>query len=162
MVALISSALGIFLVADALAGEKHRLSTVFHMVKFEQMKVAGEEGHVIALWEGKGVVRNKDGHPFGEGLIDVSVGYLDFNPKTGVGSGYFYDELTDRDGNKIYTKGEGKMKKGDRGPYWEGAWTITGGTGKYEGVRGGAAWKNYPLGGGLAYADWELDVELRR
>jgi len=162
IMALIAFAVSMVLVGDAVAGEKHRLSVAFYTVKLEEMKVPGEEGHVIALWEGKGIVRNKDGKRFGEGLIIHCVGNLDMNMKTGIGSGHFYQDFTDRDGNKFYAESEGKMKKGEMGPYMEGPLTITRGTGKYEGIRGEVTWKNYQVGGGQSYADWDVEVELPR
>jgi hypothetical protein len=158
MMALIVFAMGILLVGDALAGEKHRLSVVYHTVKWEQMNVPAEEGHLIGLWDGKGVTRNKDGKPFGEGWITHSMGYADMNTKAGIGSAHFYDEWTDRDGDKIYTKSAGTMKAGRLG----GTFTITRGTGKYEGIRGGAAWENNPAGPDQSYSDWDVEVELPR
>ena len=162
IMALIAFAVSMVLVGDAVAGEKHRLSVVYYTVKFEQMKVPGEEGHIIGLWEAKGITRNKDGKRFGEGLINYVVGYLDMNMKAGIGSGHFYEEYTDRDGNKFYGESEGKLKKGEMGPYWEGKLTITRGIGKYEGIRGEVTFKNYPAGGGQSYSDWDVEVELPR
>jgi hypothetical protein len=162
MVALIAFAMGIVLVGDAVAGEKHKLSTVYHTVKWEQMNVPGEEGHVIAVWDGKGVTRNKDGKPFGEGLIVHTVGYFDWNMKAGIGDGHFYTELTDRDGDKIYTNGPGKQKIGEIGPYLQGTDTMTRGIGKYEGIRGGFTYKCYQLSPDQMYADWDVEVELPR
>jgi hypothetical protein len=161
MMALIVFAMGILLVGNAVAGEKHRLSTVYHVIKFEQMNVPGEEGHVILIWEGKAVTRNKDGKPFGEGVIIHTVGYSDMNMKAANGSGYNYDEWIDRDGDKIYSKGESKQKKGEIG-HWEGTNTITGGSGKYQGIRGRFNWKAYFVSQDQNYADWDVEVELSR
>jgi hypothetical protein len=162
MMALIVFAMGIVLVGDAVAGEKHRLIGVYHTIKWEQMNIpGGEEGHVVALWEGKAVTRNKDGKRFGEGLIIRGVGYMDFNIKTGIGSGHFYEECTDQDGDKFYTDSEGgKQKIG--GVWWEGRLTITKGTGKYQGIRGGLTWKNWLAGPDQLYFDWDVEVELPR
>jgi hypothetical protein len=162
IVALIAFTMGIFLVGNAVAGEKHRLSTVYYTIKWEQMNVPGEEGHGIALWDAKGIIRNKDGKRFGEGVIIHTVGSLDFNMKTGIGFAHFYDEWTDRDGNKIYSNGEGKWKIGEMGPYWEGTNTFARGTGKYEGIRGGFTWRGYEPSPGQSYADWDVEVELPR
>jgi hypothetical protein len=149
-------------VGNAVAGEKHRLSVIYHTVKFEQMKVPGEEGHGIGLWEGKAVTRNKDGKPFGEGVIIHTVGYGDMNMKAGTWSTHYYDEWTDRDGHKIYSNGEGKGKIGETGMYEKGTNTITGGTGKYQGIRGGFTWKSHSLSPDQFCADWEVEVELPR
>ncbi len=155
-------AVGIFTVGDAVAGEKHRLSTVYHTVKLEQMKVPGEEGHGIGLWEGKAVTRNKDGKRFGEGVVIHTVGYGDMNMKAGTLSMHYYDEWIDRDGDKIYSNGEGKGKIRETGMYEEGTNTITGGTGKYQGIRGGFNWKAYSVSPDQFIADWEVEVELPR
>ena len=164
IMALIAFAVGIFLVGNAVAGEKHRLSTVYHMIKWEQMNVPGEEGHVIALWDAKGVIRNKDGKRFGEGVIIHTVGSFDWNMKAGIVLAHFYDEWTDRDGDKIYSKSEseGKLKIGEMGPFLEGRNTFTRGVGKYEGIRGGFTWRGYALPPDQSYADWDVEVELPR
>ncbi len=155
-------AMGIFLVGDAVAGEKHRLSTVYYTIKGQQMNIPGEEGHWIGLSEMKGVVRNKDGKRFGEGVIIHTVCYADMNMKAGIGNGYCYDEWTDRDGDKIYSNGEGKLKIGEIGPYLDGINTFTKGIGKYEGIQGKFNWKAYPLGPDQYYADWDVEVQLPR
>jgi hypothetical protein len=162
IMALIVFAIGILLVGDALAGEKHRLIGVYHTIKFEQMNVPGEEGRVIALWEGKAVTRNKDGKRFGEGLIIHGVGYAELNMKTGIGSGHFYEECTDQDGDKFYTDSEGRGQKIGGVASWEGRLTITKGTGKYQGIQGGVTWKNWSAGPDQLYFDWNVEVELPR
>jgi len=162
IMALVAFAISIFLVGNAVAGEKHKLSAVFHQEKWEQMNVGEEEGHLIALWHGKGVIRNKEGKPFLEGAVTQPRCYIDLDSKAGLGSLYFYQEDTDRDGDKLYSKGPGTWKKGKLGPYWEGTFTFTGGTGKYKGIQGSGVWKNYPASPDLGYADWELDLELPR
>ena len=120
MMALIAFAMGIFLVGDVMAGEKHRLSTVYHVIKLEQMNVPGEEQHVISLSEIKGIGRNKDGKGFGEGVIIYTVCRGDVNMKAGIVSTHCYDEWTSREGDKIYSNGEGKVRIGEIGPYLEG------------------------------------------
>jgi len=163
IVALIVFAVGIVLVGNAVAGEKNRLSTVYHTIKFEQLNVPGEEGHGIALSEMKGIVRNKDGKRFGEGVIIHTVCHGDLNMKAGMWSGHCFDEWIDREGDKIYSDGEGKgFKTGEMGPYLEGMNTFTRGTGKYEGMRGRFNWKAYYVSQDQCYADWDVEVELSR
>ena len=160
--ALIVFTIGIILMGNAVAGEKHRLSIVYHTIKAEQMNVPGEEGHVIGLSEVKGIVRNKDGKRFGEGVIIHTVCYSDSNMKAGIWSGHCYDEWIGREGIKFYSTGEGKLERGEAGPYLGGTTTFTKGIGKYEGIRGRYDWKVYPLGTDQYYADLEAEVELLR
>jgi hypothetical protein len=162
LMTLIAFAMGIFLVGDAAAREKYRLSTVYHTVKIEQMKVPGEEGHGIGIWEGKAVTRNKDGKPFGEGVIIHTVGYGEMNMKAGTCSDHYYDEWTDRDGDKIYSSGEGQGRIGEKEFYQEGKNSFTGGTGKYQGIRGEFTWKSYAVSPDQFIADWDVEVELSR
>ncbi len=162
IMALIGFAMGVLLVGKAVAGEKHRLSIVYHTIKAEQMNVPGEEGHVIGLSEVKGIVRNKDGKPFGEGVIIHTVCYSDSNMKAGIWSGHCYDEWIDRGGDKFYCIGEGKLKTGEIGPYLGGTTTFTRGIGKYDGIRGGYNWEVHPLGPDQYYADLDAEVELPR
>jgi hypothetical protein len=110
LIALITFALGIALVGDALAGEKYKLSAVYHTIKWEQINVPGEEGHLIGLYESKGITRNKEGKPFGEALVVHCVGYIDMNTKTGICHGRWYEEFTDRQGDKFYDESEGALK----------------------------------------------------
>ena len=162
-ITLITLAFGIALVGDALAGEKVKGRTVWYTVKWEQISVPGEEKHLIALADSKGISSNTEGKTFGEGTVERSVGLFDIDLETGLGSSHGYQEATDREGDKIYYRLEGKRIKGKLwGSLWEGKLTILRGTGKYEGIRGRGTYSMYPIAPMQSYTDWEMDVELPR
>jgi len=162
-IALITLAFGVALVGGALAGEKVKGRTVWYTVKWEQISVPGEEKHLIALADSKGISSNTEGKTFGEGTVERSVGLFDIDLETGLGSSHGYQEATDREGDKIYYRWEGKRIKGKLwGSLWECKLTILRGTGKYEGIRGRGAYSMYPIAPMQSYTDWEMDVELPR
>ena len=162
-IALITFAFGVALVGGALAGEKVKVRNVYHNVKWEQVNVGDEDGHVIAVAENKGITTNLEGKWFADGYSERSMAIDDMNLKTGLGSGQGYGETTDRDGNKWYYTWEGNGLKGGKfgTGYWAGTWTMVKGTGRFEGIKGKGTWQSYNAGG-QSYTDWEGEVELRR
>ena len=155
MMVLIVFAMSILLVGDALAGEKFKCRTVGYTTKFQPIDVGDEDGHVVGVWECKGIQTNMEGKWFNNGWVDIERGFSDVNVKTGVGSIFFYGEVTDKDGDKYYYKGEGKDFKSSR-------WEIVKGTGKFEGIHGGGTAKIYFPAENLFYGDAEWDIELPR
>jgi hypothetical protein len=129
------------------------------LVKWEAINGGDEEGHVVATFEDKGIVTELEGRKFEDGGVNRSVGLMDMNVKTGLGSGSGYLELTDRDGDKYYMtwKNEAKIPT-----IWEGKFTIVKGTGKYEGMHGKGTFVSYAVAPGQYYVDWEEEVELPR
>ena len=67
MMALIIFAMGILLVGDAVAGEKFKCRTVAFTTKYQQIDVGDEDGHLVAVWEGKGIQNNREGKWFNDG-----------------------------------------------------------------------------------------------
>ncbi len=163
MMALITFVMGMLLVGDAAAGEKFKGRTVMYSTKWEQIGVPGEEKHLMALADSKGISSNTEGKAFGEGTVERSVAVLDIDLKAETGFYHGYQESTDRDGNKIYYRFEGRRLKGKLwASVWEGKMTILRGTGKYEGIKGEGPFSMYPTAPMQSYTDWELDVELPR
>ena len=158
-IVLIAFAVGIALVGDALAGEKFKTRTVYYTVKWEHIEIGDEEGHGVGVFEYNGIISNMEGKAFGDGWAVCAVGIYDMNPKTETGSGLGYVELTDRDGDKCYFRSDYKRAKGK--PWQtEGKLTTPKGTGKYEGIKGGATWRSYPVAPKQSYMDHEWEVEL--
>ena len=155
-IALITLAFGLVLVADALAGEKVKFRNSMYLVKWEPVNVGDEEGHVVATYEGKGIITNLEGKPFADGWLNREMGLLDMNLKTGDWTGQGYTEITDRDGDKIWRFWKGKSVSKD---LRKGETTFIKGTGKYEGIRGKGTFASHPLGDRW-YSDIEAEVEL--
>lgn len=162
-ITLITLAFGVAVAADALAGEKYKIHSVLYTVKWETINVPGEEKHLLALADSRGVTSNLEGKPFGDGLVHQSVGLLDIDLKAESGSANWYEEYTDRDGDKICTKSEGRRIKGQYwGGSWEGTLIIVKGTGKYEGIQGRAKWSFYNPAKMQTVVDGEWEVNLPR
>jgi hypothetical protein len=163
MMALIAFAMSILFVGNAVAGEKFKIRGVYYATKWETINVPGEEKHLLALSDSRGVTSNLEGKPFGDGLVVQSAGWLDIDIKTELGSGNFYEEWTDRDGDKICIKSEGKRMKGQIwGSSWEGTATMVKGTGKYEGIQGRCKWSYYNPAKMQTVVNSEWEVELSR
>ena len=123
--------------------------------KAHQIKVGDEEGHMLILSESKQVWFDEKS---GEKLTRVGTNIMDINLKTGKGSLIrSYGVLTSANGDKRFTVGEGKpVGKG----HWKGTYTYTGGTGKFEGIKGGGTWDSKSLAPGTSYIEVEGEMEL--
>ena len=155
LTALITFALATVGVSKPVAAERFKLRTAKYADVWKQIDV--EEGHIIVVEEAKGIVSNMEGRSFGDGWALRYVALLDINPKTGVTSGNGYEEMTDKDGDKIYKTWEGKAVAENR---WEGEYTILKGTGKFEGIKGKGTFTAYVVAPNQFYTDEEWEVEL--
>jgi len=112
------------------------------------------EGHIIGLAKTKQIFINET---TGEKSTTVSFGLMDINPKKGQLSAHGYGIGNFKDGSKVFRSWEGKaIGKG----HMQGVWNITGGTGKYEGSKGGGTWDSYSLAPQHSYLEVEGEVEL--
>jgi hypothetical protein len=145
---------GFVLIDSAVAGEKMKWHGTGINVKWEQIEVGDEEGHVIGISESKQIYINET---TGEKGISVSIGLMDINPKMGQASGHGYGVSYYKDGSKTFRSWEGKaVGKG----HWQGVWTITKGTGKYEGVKGGGTWDSWDLAPQHSYLEVVGEMEM--
>jgi hypothetical protein len=152
-IGLIILAFCICKIGNAVAAEKIAGRNVKHNVKWEQIEVGDEEGHVVAVYENKGVNSRTDGKT----SAYLECGILDINHKTGVGTGNGYGTHTYKDGDKTYFIWEGKIaEKG----IWKGTWAYTKGTGKFEGIKGEGTFTSYDIAPGQSYNDFEGEEEL--
>ena len=159
-IALITLAFGVALISDALAGEKVKFRCPTYTVKFENVGVGDEEGHIVATYGSKGIITNMQGKKFLDGWPYQEAGLMDINGKAGTWSAQGYGEFTDPDGDKIYVAWEGKKAKQDQ----PGAGTVRliKGTGKWQGIQGKGSWLSYSPAADRGYADVEWDVEWPR
>lgn len=143
--------------ADVFAvGGKAKSRTVLHKVKSEQIDVGDEDGHVMEVYEKRGIQFN---------LLDSSaqarivreVATNDLNRRAGTGVTQGITEITDKDGHKLYSKWEGSKRAGES---WKGTWILIKGTGKYQGIKGKGTWATTDLGPADSYDDSEGEWEL--
>ena len=159
-IALITLAFGVALISDALAGEKVKFRTSIYRVKVEAVPVGDEEGHVVVVYEDKGISTNLEGKKFLDGWAFRQAGLSDANRNAGAWSAQGYGEFTDPDGDRIYVAYEGKKLQKDLPG--EGTVRLIKGTGKWQGIQGEGTWVCPLVVEDRWYADWELDVELPR
>ncbi len=153
MMALITFAMGIILVGDALAEERGNVvdREVCYMTTIQTLKVPDMEGHTIHLLEAKGIAFSEK---WGASLI-YNTCTLDLIKGEGTGQGY--TQCTYPDGSTTTSKWEGKV--GASGVA-EGTWTWIKRTGKFEGIQGAGTYKSYNMGPGQWYSNGEGEETL--
>ncbi len=157
LIALITLAFGVALAGDALAGEKVKARVASYLVKFENVAVGDEEGHILATYEAKGICTNLQGKKFLDGWPYRESGLNDIKGKAfDAYSVQGYGELTDRDGDKIYIAWKGTKLANEPG---RGTQTMIKGTGKWQGIQGKGTWVVSDVMDMRYYSDWEWDVE---
>lgn len=154
--------IGVAAIDHAVAGDKVKGRCVWYSTKWEAIEVGDVEGHVIAVYEMRGIVSILEGTYKGakpDGAVIVDRGYCDLNVKAGTGFCHSYDVVTDSEGNIRYYEGEAKpVGEGvTEGTYW-----ATGGTGACEGIKEKGTFRSYDVGGGQSYTDWEGEYEYVR
>ena len=159
-IALITLAFGVALISDALAGEKVKFRTSIYRVKVEAVPVGDEEGHVVVVYEDKGISTNLEGKKFLDGWAFRQAGLSDANRNAGAWSAQGYGEFTDPDGDKIYVAYEGKKLQKDLPG--EGMVRLIKGTGQWQGIQGKGKWRSYYPANDRQYSDVEWDVEWPR
>jgi hypothetical protein len=153
---VITFAAGMTWLDTAVAGEKFKLRTVKYATNWQQIEISDVEGHIINVHDAVGIITNMEGKSFGDGWVMRHFGFGDGNPQgDSIANGY--EEVTDKDGDKFYSKYEGKPV----GEYvYKGDYTIIKGTGKYEGIKGKGTWTAYIVAPFQWYTDEEWDIEL--
>jgi hypothetical protein len=139
---------------ECAAGEKHKWYGVSFVTKANQMEVGDEEGHVLLIMEQKAIFRDEK---TGVKVVSSEANLVDMNLKTGQGTLKGYGVETFPNGDKLMRMHEGKVVGK---AHWKGTWSITKGTGKQEGVKGGGTWDSYSMGlGQPSYVEVEGEEE---
>jgi hypothetical protein len=157
VIAVIVFVLGLANLDGAIAGEKRQIKShgASYTTTVNQIEVGDEEGHIILIFENATVFFDE---ARGEKFTDRGVGFMDINPNkpaemymTG------YGVHTNKDGDKMTRSYKGKPVAKDQ---WKGVFTITGGTGKYEGVSGSGTWTSNRLTPKQSYVEVEGEMEM--
>ena len=155
--AVIVFVLGLANLDGAIAGEKRQIKShgANYMTVMHQLEVGDEEGHVLIIFEQKAIYFNEAN---GDKFTDRGVSFMDMNPNKPAEiylTGYGVN--TDKDGDKRIRSFKGKpIAEGQ----WKGVFTITGGTGKFEGVSGSGTWTSNMLAPKQSYVEVEGEMEM--
>ena len=145
---------GLALIDCAVAGEKIDWQGTTLTTETKQLEVGDVEGHVLMLTRGKQLYMLPDGSK----LVGDSVSTMDLNPKMKQLSLTGYGWIVDKDGDKMMRTHEGKPAGKN---HWKGTWRFTGGTGKYDGLKGGGTWDSYATQQGQpSFLDIKGEMEI--
>jgi hypothetical protein len=125
------------LMAGPVWAESFKARLINGMTKMETIAVGDEEGHVVGVYERKGVTMYENGEVANEvtrGTFDSAKGW----------QGYCLQ--TFQDGSTMWMRHRGSMRKGK---VVEATFELIGGTGRYEGIKGSGTF----TGGYVAYAE---------
>ena len=146
--------IGIIMIDSAWSGEKSKGTATGVRTKWHPIKVGDEERHIIAVYENTNVYLSDESDEMPTGL---STGIVDMNVKTGKGTIKGYVVITYPNGDKIFTKTEGKLIGNGQS---EGTGVYIGGTGNLEGVKGSSVWKSKSLAPGISFIEIEGEREI--
>ncbi len=132
---------GIALIGSAVAGEKINWQGTSVTTETKQIEVGDVEGHVLLILKQKQMYML----PNGEKRVGDAVSSMELNPKMNQFSLKGVGWVVDKDGDKVMRMHEGKPAGKD---HWKGTYTYTGGTGKFEGIKGGGTWDSFSMGQG--------------
>jgi hypothetical protein len=139
------------------AADEHAYRAVYHTQKGETMEVGDVPGHVVGISETTGLIFVTKGPGSGEIGTRKSTSYFDIVKGKGSLTGYFI--YTFPDGSTMFTKAIGTFTPVDGGKSSasEGTYEVTGGTGKFAGMKGKGTFKGERVGaretGGDGYVD---------
>jgi hypothetical protein len=149
--------LTVFLVPTTQAAEEVAYRAVYHTVKSEVMEVGDVPGHLVGFSETPGLMFVTKGPDKGAIGTRKAWGYFDTVKGKGTITGYFV--YTYPDGSTISSKATGTITPVDGGKRVavEGTYDVTGGTGRFEGIKGKGTFKAERVGpretGGDGYVD---------
>lgn len=161
MVIILSLVLLLLLAAPFVqAAERGKVTgrLVLYATSFQSIPVGDVEGHIIFLFEAKGI---GFWEPWGAALLKNSA---TGDRTKGLGPAESYEIYTFPGGSTITTKSKGEATSAGTGKTGtgggEGTWTFLGGTGKFQGIQGGGTFKWWVLGPGQWYSDFEGEYTL--
>ncbi len=157
--------IGILLIGGFLLGsvtqslaetKKYRLVAQFS--KAEYLPVGDVEGHILAIFELRGLV-------FVDGEVGVYVGWTQVDLIKGIGPAQGYHKITYEDGSTTTTKFQFAAKiapDGKTGLYEDGKGQFIMGTGRFAGIKGGDSFTGkrfLPISAGLKEARGDFIVD---
>lgn len=147
-------AMTVFLAPIAQAADEFEHRVVFHVQKVETMEVGDVPGHVVGVADLPGLIFVTNG-PF-SGEVGIRKAFAYFDLVKGKGTVTAYGVYTFKDGSTHSFKATGTIAPADGGgSAYEGTWEMTGGTGRFAGMKGKGPYKGERPGppGTSAYID---------
>jgi hypothetical protein len=112
--------------------EKFKCRIISQITNIHVIKVGDVEGHIIAIFERRGL-RFSD-----EGEVGSYVNWVTSDTIKGKGTHVGYNRITYEDGSTTVAKFEGTMEPLEgRRSTGKGTFTYIGGSGRFEGIKGG-------------------------
>ena len=147
-------------VTTSLAQEKTKISGKRYGVSSSSgtVKVDDTEGHIISVGESKGFDVATGAQFYNESFNDLVKG-------TGTHRGYGKAVYPDGDVSRYTFEGKintTHLSMGKPVTTFEGTFSITGGTGKYENAKGGGTYIGQFIGEGIFTYDWEGELVLKK
>jgi hypothetical protein len=139
------------------AADEVAYRAVYHQQKGETIEVGDVPGHVVGFSDTPGIIFMTKGPARGEIGTRKATTYFDI--VNGKGPFTSYLVYTFPDGSTMHTKAIGTFTtvEGGKGPALEGTVEVTGGTGKFAGMKGKGTFKGERVGpretGGDGYVD---------
>jgi hypothetical protein len=150
--------LTVFLVPITQAAEEVAYRATYHTIKSETKEVGDVPGHITGFSEHAGLGFFTKGPGSGEIATRTSTSVFDVVK----GKGTFTTDVTYtfRDGSTQSTKSLGTLTPMDGGKtaVSEGTYEVSGGTGRFEGIKGKGTWKAERLGSRETGGDGYVDV----
>jgi len=146
------------LLPGVLAAEEIAYRTVYHVQKVETIEVGDVPGHVVGFSDTPGIIFMTKGPARGEIGTRKAISYSDTVKGKGPLTGYL--TYTFPDGSTMHTKAIGTFTPVDGGKRTalEGTWECTGGTGRFEGMKGKGTFKGERVGPRETGSDGYVDV----
>ena len=153
-------------VTTSIAQQKIKVSGkhTFAYTKQYTINVGDTEGHIIALDEFEGFNVSAGEEKFMDGALDVGMTFQDLVMGNGTHQGYGNFSLN---GDVIFWKHQGNTAttispEGKPVTTFEGSWTYTKGTGKYENIQGSGTYKGKLMSRTIFIMEWEGEYFIKK
>jgi hypothetical protein len=148
----------VFLVPISQAADEVAARVVYHTQKAETMEVGDVPGHILGVVQHTGLGFITKGPESGQTTTRMSTTYIDTVKGKGTTTSYLVYTYSDGSTQSLKASGTITSVDGGKRSAFEGTYEVTGGTGKFEGMKGKGTFKGERLGSLQAGADSYVDT----